>query len=207
MNNKTILITAILLFVAIVGIYVTKEELSQNGKQNIEDMLQGNMMSGSGHDGDIDISKMNNMMSMTVSSEREFIEGMIPHHQEAIDTAKEVMERGGSTPEIKKLVEGIIIAQESEIVKMKQWYQDWYGEKYTDYGNYVPMMRELENLSGFELDKAFLEDMIKHHMGAIMMSKSVKPYIEHNEISKLTKTIISTQSSEIMQMREMLMNM
>lgn len=40
---------------------------------------------------------------MMVESEREFIERMIPHHQEAVNTAKEVLIQGGSTVEIKKL--------------------------------------------------------------------------------------------------------
>jgi len=142
-----------------------------------------------------------------VSSEREFIEGMIPHHQEAVDTAKEVIDRGGSTPEIRQLVEDIVVAQEAEIAAMKQWYEDWYGEPYTDNGDYMPMMRELEDLSGAELDRVFLEDMIGHHMGAIMMARSVQPYIEHDEIAELTQAIVSTQSAEIAQMRQMLQSL
>ncbi|MFM2381427.1 MAG: hypothetical protein RLZZ76_194 [Candidatus Parcubacteria bacterium] len=142
---------------------------------------------------------------MMVTSERAFIEGMIPHHLEAVETAKEVIARGGSTPEIKKLAEDIVAAQEKEITMMKDWYQSWYGEAYVaDPTDYKPMMRELENLSGAALDKTFLEDMIMHHMGAIMMAKSVEPHIEHVEIKTLTKAIITSQSKEIEDMREML---
>lgn len=147
---------------------------------------------------------MEHMMAMMVESEREFIEGMIPHHQEAIDTAQEVMDRGGSTPDIKQLAQNIIVAQENEIAEMQQWYEDWYGEAYTDTGSYEPMMRELETLSGTALDRVFLEDMIGHHMGAIMMAQSVQPYIEHDEIATLTKAIVTTQSAEIAQMRKLL---
>jgi uncharacterized protein (DUF305 family) len=50
----------------------------------------------------------------------------------------------------------------------------------------------------------FLEDMIGHHMGAIMMARSVQPYIEHDEITELTEAIVSSQSAEIAQMRQML---
>jgi uncharacterized protein (DUF305 family) len=142
---------------------------------------------------------------MMVSSEREFLTGMIPHHQEAVDTAKEVVERGGSTPAIKKLAEDIIVAQEKEIAEMKQWYQDWYGVEYVAKPeDYEPMMRELAGLSGAELDKRFLEDMIMHHMGAIMMAESVQPYIEHKEIADLSVAIKETQSVEIDLMRDFL---
>ncbi|MEZ4194984.1 MAG: DUF305 domain-containing protein [Candidatus Paceibacterota bacterium] len=129
---------------------------------------------------------------------------MIPHHQEAIDTAQEVLVRGGSTPEIKALVENIIVAQEKEITDMKAWYLVWYGTEYVDKGNYQPMMRDLSELSGVALDKRFLEDMVMHHLGAIMMAESVRPYIEHEEIADLADAIVKTQSSEIELMREML---
>lgn len=142
---------------------------------------------------------------MMVKSEREFLEGMIPHHQEAVDTAKEVIVRGGSTPEIKKLAEDIIVAQEKEITMMKEWYQSWYGETYVaDPKDYKPMMRDLSTLSGVALDKVFLEDMVMHHMGAIMMVQSVQPYIENQEITDLTKAIMETQTAEIELMRTLI---
>lgn len=138
---------------------------------------------------------------MMVTSEQAFIEHMIPHHQEAIDTAKEVLARGGSTSEIRALAENIITAQEREIADMKQWYETWYGTPYADTGTYKPMMRDLSMLSGAELDKIFLEDMVHHHMGAIMMARSVEPFIEHDEMRTLTEAIVRTQSEEIKTMQ------
>lgn len=143
--------------------------------------------------------------AMMVKSEREFLEGMIPHHQEAVDTAKEVIARGGSTPEIKKLAEDIVVAQEKEIAMMKGWYQAWYGTAYVaDPSDYEPMMRDLSKLSGASLDKVFLEDMVMHHMGAIMMAQSVQPYIEHKEITDLSKAIVETQTAEIQLMKRLI---
>jgi len=37
-----------------------------------------------------------------------------------------------------------------------------------------------------------------------MMARSVQPYIEHQELEKLTQAIVSSQSAEITQMRQML---
>lgn len=212
MNNQTILVAIIALLIGGIGGYTIADkdkgynkQMSDNVPMGMHRMpdgtLMGNPTSDTGMGG---MSQMDHMMAMMVSSEREFIEGMIPHHQEAVDTANEVIERGGSTPEIEQLVEDIVVAQEAEIAEMKQWYEDWYGEPYADNGDYMPMMRELENLSGAELDQVFLEDMIGHHMGAIMMARSVQPYIEHDEIAELTQAIVSTQSAEIAQMRQML---
>lgn len=142
---------------------------------------------------------------MMVKSERAFLDGMIPHHKEAVETAKEVIARGGSTPEIKKLAEDIIVAQEKEIAMMKGWYQSWYGQAYVAKPEaYTPMMRDLSTLSGAALDKVFLEDMVTHHMGAIMMAQSVHPFIEHQEITELTKAIIESQAKEITLMKSLL---
>lgn len=213
MNNQTILVVVAALFIGGVSAYIIADknktdsnreyaqEASDNSRVGMHRMSDGTMM------GDVDMGGLNQMQHMTgmmVSSEREFIEGMIPHHQEAVDTAKEVIERGGTTPEIKKLVEDIVVAQEAEIAKMKQWYHEWYGEAYLDSGEYMTMMRELENLSGTDIDAVFLEDMIAHHMGAIMMARSVQPYIENDEITELTQAIEVSQSAEIVEMKQML---
>lgn len=69
------------------------------------------------------MNHMDHMIAMIVSSEWEFIEGMISHYQEAVDTVNEVVARGGSTSAIKQLAADIVVAQEAEISEMKQWYE------------------------------------------------------------------------------------
>jgi len=155
-------------------------------------------MEGMGHMNEMDHSMM------LVGSEREFVTGMIPHHQEAVDTANEVLARGGSTAEIITLANEIIAAQETEIALLKEWHLAWYGESYLADGSYQPMMRDLAPLSGAALDKQFLEDMIPHHRGAIMMAESVRPYITKQEITDMANAIMTTQTAEIELMQRLL---
>jgi uncharacterized protein (DUF305 family) len=152
----------------------------------------------------IDHSEMGHDMGMMVSSEREFVMSMIPHHEEAIVSAQDLLARGATTPEIKTLAENIIKAQEVEVAQMKDRYKNWYGADYVADGKYKPMMRSVSSLSGTELDKVFLTDMIMHHKMAIMMAQSVDAYIEHDEIKNLSSNIKTTQTAEIETMQNLL---
>ena len=54
---------------------------------------------------------------------RAFLEGMIPHHQAAVDMAKYIA--GSNKPELVKLGADIITAQTKEIEQMKAWQKAW----------------------------------------------------------------------------------
>jgi uncharacterized protein (DUF305 family) len=59
-------------------------------------------------------------ITFTGKADVDFVKGMIPHHAGAIDMAK-VEIAFGKDPELKKLAEAIIKAQETEIAQMQEW--------------------------------------------------------------------------------------
>ncbi|HEY9881436.1 MAG TPA: DUF305 domain-containing protein [Leptolyngbyaceae cyanobacterium] len=59
--------------------------------------------------------------------DQRFIDAMIPHHEGALDMAKEALEKS-DRPEIRQLAENILSSQQQEIDQMQQWRKAWYGQ-------------------------------------------------------------------------------
>ncbi|MEH2080037.1 MAG: DUF305 domain-containing protein [Nostoc sp.] len=56
-----------------------------------------------------------------------FINAMIPHHEGAVTMGQDALNKS-KRPEIKKLAQEIVKAQEIEIKQMQQWRKTWYNK-------------------------------------------------------------------------------
>ncbi len=113
------------------GMQMQMPDMMGQGQQ-MPCMGQGQQMQGmqqpTGDDGASSLAfagannKMHQGMAIayTGDADVDFVRGMIPHHQGAIDMAKIVL-AFGSDPELKALAEGIVTAQEAEIAEMEAW--------------------------------------------------------------------------------------
>ncbi len=64
------------------------------------------------------------------------------------------------------------------------------------------MTGSLEGKQGDDFDRAFINEMIVHHEGAVAMAELAKQYAGHAEIKTLADAIIAAQTAEIAQMQE-----
>jgi uncharacterized protein (DUF305 family) len=187
----------------------TTEVSSKQGMKQEGDM----MMNG---------GKMSHEMSMDLGPadanyDLRFIDGMAVHHQGAVVMAEEALTKA-QHPELKKLAQDIIAAQNSEISQMKEWRTAWYPQAdsapmayHSQMGHMMPMSEEqkqgmmmsmdLGSADG-EFDLRFINAMLPHHEGALVMAQDALGKSSHPEIKKLAQDILTSQKQEIAQMKQ-----
>lgn len=105
-----------------------KVESKMSGMGSMHQMPDGSMMMNNG--GSMMDMTMNDMVGMMNGKtgkalEKEFITGMIPHHQGAVDMAKKLLADPTVSPELKNFANQIITAQEGEIKMMNEWLKKY----------------------------------------------------------------------------------
>ena len=151
-----------------------------------------------------------------------FLQDMIPHHQQAVEMAALVRERT-NTPEIVDVAGRITASQEDEIKFMQDWLID-RGQATSARSDYQGMhtahhmagmaspedMAKLATLSSTDFDRLFLKLMITHHDGALTMVDELldQPGAAYDPVLyEFTNDVTSDQESEIERMHALLINL
>ncbi|MDP1570595.1 MAG: DUF305 domain-containing protein [Vicinamibacterales bacterium] len=148
----------------------------------------------------------------------EFMQGMIGHHQQALEMSALVNERTTSDA-MRKLSQRIQISQEDEIGMMQGWLRARGQTLPNPHAHHMhgatlmpgmltqDEMARLAAARGVEFDRLFLEGMIKHHMGALVMVEALfkTPRAgQDGEIYAFASDVDSDQRMEIERMGAML---
>ena len=138
---------------------------------------------------------------------------MIPHHEQAVAMSDVLLGKDSIDTRVRELAEGIRAAQQPEIELMESWLDEWGMDEFGDMGRMTPgagmMMSEmdmsaLEDASGADAERVFLEEMIVHHEGAIQMSRALLEAGSNPDARVLAEEIIVDQTDEITLMRDLL---
>ncbi len=141
-----------------------------------------------------------------------FAQMMIPHHAQAVEMAETILGKDDIDPRVTELAEQIRDAQGPEIELMTSWLESW-GEGteasgHAGHGMEGMMSEEdvqaLEDASGDEAARLFLEQMITHHMGAISMAETEIESGQNTDGTALAQQIVDDQRAEIETMNELL---
>lgn len=146
-------------------------------------------------------------------TEQAFLDAMIPHHESAIEMA-ELAEQRGQHAEIKRLAKSIIASQSDEIAQIERIHERLLDEEITpdpgahealglsvdEAGMHEGGAAKLETAKPF--DRAFIDEMVPHHRGAIRMAEVVLKETDDGQLRKLAEAIISAQTREIGEMND-----
>ncbi|WP_329440242.1 DUF305 domain-containing protein [Streptomyces canus] len=145
-----------------------------------------------------------------------FAQGMIPHHQQAIEMAELADGRAAST-QVKDLAARVEKAQGPEISTMTGWLKSW-DEKVPesmpgmDHSGMEGMagmmdsadMAKLKKASGKDFDSMFLTMMVEHHEGAVEMATTEKAKGQYKAATAMAGDIVTAQNAEISEMKKLL---
>ena len=152
-----------------------------------------------------------------------FAQGMIPHHQQAVEMSTIALDpERNAGAEVKDLATRIQGAQDPEIQLMTGWLTEWgqpvdamtgmEGMEGMETGDMPGMegmmssdeMTGLEAANGPAFDKLWLDMMVRHHQGAVTMSKTAQTDGKAAVVKELAGKIISAQEAEIAEMSKLL---
>ena len=155
----------------------------------------------------------------------DFVSGMIGHHAQAVLMAGWAKSHGASAS-VQGLCERIVVAQQDEIRFMQRWLRDRrlpVPDGDTSHmmmagmemklmpGMLTPeQLTELEKARGADWDRLFLNDMIKHHNGAIEMVETLfasQGAVQDEDIFKFASDVHVDQITEVNRMTQMLESM
>ena len=153
------------------------------------------------------------------ASDAQFMRGMIPHHQQALEMSRLAPDRT-NFPELLEIAGKIEAAQGDEIAFMEQWLTsrgESIDQSHAHTGHHTmkgmateAQMASLAAASGVEFDRQFLSLMIAHHEGAIDMVEALmeQPGSAYDPtLFEFTTDVSNDQSKEIELMHGLLLDL
>lgn len=155
-----------------------------------------------------------------------YIDILIPHHEAAVAMA-EIARFRSTRPEVVSLAATIADTQTRELEQLRAWREAWYPDvpalsetlifagletKASSPGRGgAPGLDDLAT-AGMRsavadlceapepFDLAFIDHMVEHHTGAVLLSELVAAEAIHPEMAQFARTVVDTQSAEIVTM-------
>jgi uncharacterized protein (DUF305 family) len=145
-----------------------------------------------------------------------FMQGMIGHHAQAVEMV-ELLKTRTASEDLKKLGMRIQVSQEDEIRMMQDWLRARAQEIPGPHAHHTgmlmpgmltpPEMTHLAEAKGVEFDRLFLEGMIKHHGGALIMVEELfasPAAAQDSDIYAFASDVVADQRMEMDRMAAML---
>jgi uncharacterized protein (DUF305 family) len=147
-----------------------------------------------------------------------FARMMIPHHAQAVEMSDVILAKKDIPTDVTALATRIKAAQGPEIDTMTGWLKSWNESIQEPNGHDMSThstggmdgmmsdaeMNRLDAAQGSEAARLFLNQMIVHHEGAVILAKTESSAGKYPEAVKLGKAVVTAQEAEIQEMQAML---
>jgi uncharacterized protein (DUF305 family) len=130
-------------------------------------------------------------------ADRDFIDGMVPHHQSALSMADDALAKA-THAELKTFAQQVKTAQSAEIAEMKGYRLQWFGSAETPSMDMANMMNMA---AGPNYDAMWANEMVTHHQAAIEMANKALSAATRVETKAIAQRIIDAQKKEQDQLR------
>jgi|694.fasta_scaffold47442_2 uncharacterized protein (DUF305 family) len=205
MRSRFTAFAAVLLIVAVGGVAAACGTGSDHSAMGHDD-------AGTTHDG---MSHNSEQMGTGREADVMFTQEMIPHHEQAVEMADLALDPvREASPAVQALAKRIKAAQSAEIVDMKAWLREWDAAATSEHMEHMgengmgmmstAQMTALSEATGAAFDRLWLEGMIEHHEGALMMASHIAERGEDPRVQQLSQAIDSSQTAEITEMKQLL---
>ena len=148
----------------------------------------------------------------------DFLNQMIPHHEAAVSMSENIIKYSHNEA-VKQLASNIIREQlegirKMEVLKSKleatpkvnKQAEASYLKAYN--AIYQKMTTSMEDAQATgNINKAYLQEMILHHEGAIEMARNILKFTQNGELKTIAQNIINTQQKQVTEMKNLLKNM
>ena len=146
-----------------------------------------------------------------------FMQGMIGHHAQAVEMVA-LLKTRTEREDLRMLGLRIEVSQNDEIKMMKRWLEARGEALPSEHAHHMPgglmpgmltdaEMGKLRAAKGAEFDRLFLEAMIRHHGGALIMVQELESSpgaMQEAEIADFVSHVDADQRMEILRMNTML---
>lgn len=131
----------------------------------------------------------------SIADQKIFLEEVIPLYADAITGTQRVAERSQNT-QLQDYAKKSIDVQTKELWLMLGWYQSKYNESLNTLTNTKKALVDVSHLSGDDLDRTYLQEMIDHNTAVLSLARSVSSSVPEGEFQSFITDMITSKTKE-----------
>ncbi len=135
------------------------------------------------------------------ASDKQFVGEMIPHHNVGVDLLQ-IGQLRSNDVRVRRMIFDMGDYHHQDLHTLEMYAQDWEVAESKNFDGNISNMEltRLRSAKGHEHDLMWLELMIRHHEGALVIARRVLQFGGNENLQTMARSVITVQADEIVQM-------